>query len=404
MSVIAWMGVLLSSSILHAQQLADEATSGQASPERSSSISPRPSAFASDLTVAPHVDPVTPRSNVTSNLPKSATPSKEQPAGWVRRVVSEWLHRGNRSESTGSFFSRLRQEERSVGDSLIVSRCRSLLVADAAVRSHFIHIAADRGVITLRGNVPTESLRRQAEQLARNTVGMVDLRNELTVGSSSPIEQASYASASLAMPTRLDGGDLSSSMPFAPPESTPAFRSAPEIALGGFAGSASAKLGRSIEPVGTSFASPDGVPAMSVAMMPKIRHQTLEQQVAKPASQPEVLPSGQRVFAGTGRKATIPAPPSSISAPTLATHVSPPSPAPVLGSVDRLDEQKSADIAALLANDPRARSLTFTLRGKEVRLAGSVVKPEDLFALADLVDALPGIDFVSFDEVEFQAP
>ncbi len=99
----------------------------------------------------PNVAAATPRSNVTVNSPKSAPATKEQPAGWVRRVVSEWLHRGNRSESTGSFFSRLRQEERSVGDSLIVSRCRSLLVADAAVRTHFIHIGAERGVITLRG-------------------------------------------------------------------------------------------------------------------------------------------------------------------------------------------------------------------------------------------------------------
>ncbi len=342
----------------------------------------------------PNVAAATPRSNVTVNSPKSAPATKEQPAGWVRRVVSEWLHRGNRSESTGSFFSRLRQEERSVGDSLIVSRCRSLLVADAAVRTHFIHIGAERGVITLRGNVPTESLRRQAEQLARNTVGMVDVRNELTVGTSSTIEQASYASASLAMPTRLDGGDLSSSLS----ASAPAFRSARETA------SASVTLGRAIEPVGTSFVSPDELPTMSVAMMPKIRHQTLEQQVAKPAAQPEVLPSGQRIFAGSGRRATIPAPPSSISGPAFAAS---PSQTPVgtaSGVVNRLDEQKSADIEALLGNDPRARSLTFSLRGKEVRLAGSVAKPEDLFALADLVDKLPGVEFVSFDEVEFQTP
>jgi hypothetical protein len=277
-------------------------------------------------------------------------------------------------------------------------------VADAAVRSHFIHISADRGVITLRGNVPTESLRRQAEQLARNTVGMVNVQNELTVGTNSPIEQASYASASLAMPTRLDGGDLSSTMTSTLEETSPAFRSSPQMASAGTAGTAPVTLGRFIEPVGTSFAGPDGAPTMSVAMMPKIRHQTIEQQVAKPAPQPEVLPSGQRVFAGTGRQATIPAPPSSVSAPRLAANVASPSTAAAPGTVDRLDEQRTADIAALLINDPRARSLTFTLRGKEVRLAGSVAKPEDLFSLADLVDALPGVDFVSFDEVEFQTP
>jgi hypothetical protein len=238
-------------------------------------------------------------------------------------------------------------------------------------------------------------VREQAEKLARHTVGMVDLRNELKVGLSGSIEQTSYASASLAPPTRLDGGDLAEPLPLP----SVAMRETPSAALGAF-----------IEPLTGSSLSPV-VPPLSVAMMPPARHRTVEQQVAKPAAEPEVLPSGQRLWAGTGRKATIPAPPSSnrsvLSSPPLAGNVGVlPSSAesPSVLSSDRLTDQKSADVAALLLKDPRARALTFTLRQSEVRLAGSVAKPEDLFALADLLDALPGIDFVSFDDVQFQIP
>jgi hypothetical protein len=139
-------------------------------------------------------------------------------------------------------------------------------------------------------------------------------------------------------------------------------------------------------------------------MMPPIRHRTVEQQVAKPAAAPEVLPSGQRVWTGTSRRPTIPAPPAGLSAAPAAASPIQPQNLQTAPTVDRLAQQKETDVAALLMRDPRARSLTFTLRGQEVRLAGTVAKTEDLFALADLIDALPGVDFVSFDDVEFQNP
>jgi hypothetical protein len=393
--------LLLATAMLQAQQPTDFPTStptiGQAvSPAPLPPLSPRPSAFAHDL-ISP-----TSRNAPSVKTPPTSSKSKQPPAGWVRRLVTDWLHRGNHVESSGSFFTRIRQEERNVSDSLLVSRCRSLLVSDAAVRAAFIHILAENGVITLRGHVASDAVRQQAEQLARNTVGLVNVRNELEINPLQGVEQTSYA-AMLAPPIRLDGGTLAGGLPtppnnFLPAEPTPAFSESPLAA-----GTVSASLAPFIEPMSPAFPAssrtPRQGPTLSVAMMPSIKHRTLEQQVAKPFVPQEVLPSGQKIGSG---KRTIPAPPLTPSVQVPAVIPAGQASASVEG--DRLAQQIQADVAAILARDPRARQLSFTIRGKEVRLAGGVAKSEDLFELADLIDRLPGIDFVSFDEVQFQNP
>lgn len=47
--------------------------------------------------------------------------------------------------------------------------------------SRNIDVAADRGVITLTGNVPTESVREAAEEIARNAPGVITVHNELKI-------------------------------------------------------------------------------------------------------------------------------------------------------------------------------------------------------------------------------
>lgn len=360
---------------------------------------------------SPHVTPLPPSpSAFVPELEKAAT-TKDQLAapaqganksdrsnkpagGWIKRIVSDWLHRGNRSESAPDFFQRLRQQERQAGDALLVSRCKALLLSDPSLRSLFIHVSANDGVVELRGHVPTDSVKEEIERIARQTPGMADLRSELTVGSVVAIQQASYVGASLLPPI-----DLSSSSSLMPgdPTADASRRSA-------------ATLGSDIESV--SDAEADSLPmAEDVAPlltwnslpMPPSRHQTIGLRAAKNPVQAETLPSGQRLLTGNQQRPSIPAPPASTSVPTIPTaRVVQRSNPTSAGSADPLTQQIAGDVAAVLARDPRAQRITYELRGRELRLAGFTRTPEDLYAIASVLGQLPGIDFVHLDDVQFQ--
>jgi len=337
-------------------------------------------------------------------IAKKAAPSE----GKVRRTVTEWLARGNRSESAPNFFARLRKEQKSASDSLLVSRCRSMHLADPTLRSFFIHVSAEEGVITLKGNVPTELAKIHAEQIARKTPGAIEVRNEMTVGSGMPIQQTSFVGASLSMPLRLDGSGLQSAngvslgSAVAPPTSV---ASAPSAAV---------TLGAPIQIAGGSpglpavksfdVSRPAG-PILSSSAMPPVRHTTMEQlQVAKAPVEAMVLPSGHRIGEPSGRRAPIPAPPSQNGPYSMPAPVTMAAPKPIAvtpTSVDAKEQQLSNDVAALLSKDPRARALTFVVRGAEVRLSGTVRTTEEIYAISQLLDEIPGIDFVSFDNVQF---
>lgn len=335
--------------------------------------------------------------------------AKKSPAeGKVRRTVSEWLTRGNRSEPAPNFFARIRKEQKSASDSLLVSRCRSMLLADPTLRNFFVHVSANEGVITLKGNVPTELIKINAEQLARKTPASVDVRNELTVGTGTPIQQTSFVGASLSMPLRLDGSGFQSpsgvslgSAVATPTDSTTPTTAAVTLGAPIQIASASPDL-----PIVKSFdvSRPSG-PILSSSAMPPIRHTTMEQlQVAKAPVEATVLPSGHRVGDASGRRAPIPAPPSQsgpYSTPVPVTKAVPKPVAVTPTSRDAKEQQLSNDVAALLSKDPRARGLTFVVRGSEVRLAGSVRTSEEIYAISQLLDEIPGIDFVSFDDVQF---
>lgn len=342
-------------------------------------------------------------------------PATKKPApaeGKVRRTVSEWLTRGNRSEPAPNFFARIRKEQKSASDSLLVSRCRSMLLADPTLRNFFVHVSANEGVITLKGNVPTELIKINAEQLARKTPASVDVRNELTVGTGTPIQQTSFVGASLSMPLRLDGSGLQSPSPSA--VSLGSAVAAPSPVSSSPATSAAVTLGAPIQiasaspelPVVRSFdvSRPAG-PVLSSSAMPPIRHSTMEQlQVAKAPVEATVLPSGHRVDDASGRRAPIPAPPSQSGPYSTSVPVTKAAPKPVAvtpTSRDAKEQQLSNDVAALLSKDPRGRGLIFVVRGSEVRLSGTVRTSEEIYAISQLLDEIPGIDFVSFDDVQF---
>jgi hypothetical protein len=127
-------------------------------------------------------------------------------------------------------------------------------------------------------------------------------------------------------------------------------------------------------------------------------------QVAKAPVEATVLPSGHRVGDASGRRAPIPAPPSQNGPYSPSVPVTKAAPKPVAvtsASRDAKEQQLSNDVAALLSKDPRGRGLIFVVRGSEVRLSGTVRTSEEIYAISQLLDEIPGIDFVSFDDVQF---
>jgi hyperosmotically inducible protein len=65
----------------------------------------------------------------------------------------------------------------------ITAAVRTKLVADRAKNLIAVNVDTQQGVVHLRGTVPTERDRMEAERLARVTKGVVDVKNDLKVDS-----------------------------------------------------------------------------------------------------------------------------------------------------------------------------------------------------------------------------
>jgi osmotically-inducible protein OsmY len=66
-------------------------------------------------------------------------------------------------------------------DAWVTAKIQSKYFLDDDVKGRRVDVDTNDGVVTLRGTVNSESQRRQAVALARNTDGVVDVRDELTV-------------------------------------------------------------------------------------------------------------------------------------------------------------------------------------------------------------------------------
>ena len=66
-------------------------------------------------------------------------------------------------------------------DTTVTARVGHRLTMDPDVPRHTIDVDTLEGVVTLRGEVPHETARREAVEVARDTVGVVAVRDELTV-------------------------------------------------------------------------------------------------------------------------------------------------------------------------------------------------------------------------------
>lgn len=316
--------------------------------------------------------------------------------GWAKRVFTDWARRREKSEDAPSLFERFRKEKERPSDSLLVSRCRAILAGEPSLRGAWIHVAADAGVVRLTGSVPSESTKRAAEQAARRTPGAADILNELTVVSqTSEAVRASYTAAALNPPLSLDG-TLINQAPANPGVAKPAVILGQPVQIAGREGLPSVRT--------YVIRRPEAAPAM--AAMPPVSNDSKERLVAKAAVAPAALPSGFQVWSPSNARPIIPARPP--NQPGQAGNpISPPAwvrAAPRAG-ID-LDSKPSdraleTDVAALLAADPRATALRFDVRGAEILLSGSIRTPEDLYDLSKRLNSLPGVDFVSFENVQF---
>jgi osmotically-inducible protein OsmY len=68
-----------------------------------------------------------------------------------------------------------------VDDAKITAALKTKLVADRAKNLLAVNVDTEQGVVHLRGTVPTERDKMEAERLARTTKGVVDVKNDLKV-------------------------------------------------------------------------------------------------------------------------------------------------------------------------------------------------------------------------------
>jgi hyperosmotically inducible protein len=69
-----------------------------------------------------------------------------------------------------------------LADGWLATKIQAQFFADNDIRARDISVTADDGVVTLRGRVPDENAHTQAVQTARNTDGVLQLNDQITIG------------------------------------------------------------------------------------------------------------------------------------------------------------------------------------------------------------------------------
>jgi hyperosmotically inducible protein len=91
-----------------------------------------------------------------------------------------------RTEGVGGVVNELTVGERTVGswidDVMISSKVKSKLIANSEIKSGDIDVSSSQGVVTLIGRVSSQTIKSDAERIARATSGVKDVNNELVVG------------------------------------------------------------------------------------------------------------------------------------------------------------------------------------------------------------------------------
>jgi hyperosmotically inducible periplasmic protein len=91
-----------------------------------------------------------------------------------------------RTEGVEGVENNLTVGERTVGswvdDVMISSKVKSKLITNSEIKAGDIDVGSSQGVVTLIGRVSSQQIKSDAERIARNTAGVKDVKNELTVG------------------------------------------------------------------------------------------------------------------------------------------------------------------------------------------------------------------------------
>jgi len=69
-----------------------------------------------------------------------------------------------------------------IDDVMISSKVKSKLIANSEIKSHNIDVSSSQGVVTLIGRVRSQTVKSDAERIARGTTGVKDVNNELIIG------------------------------------------------------------------------------------------------------------------------------------------------------------------------------------------------------------------------------
>jgi hyperosmotically inducible protein len=65
---------------------------------------------------------------------------------------------------------------------MISSKVKSKLIANSGIKAGDIDVSSSQGVVTLIGRVSSQTIKSDAERIARDTKGVSDVNNELLVG------------------------------------------------------------------------------------------------------------------------------------------------------------------------------------------------------------------------------
>lgn len=91
-----------------------------------------------------------------------------------------------RTEGVSGVMNDLTVGERTVGswmdDVMISSKVKSKLIANSEIKAGDIDVSSSQGVVTLIGRVSSQTIKTDAERIARATKGVTDVNNELFVG------------------------------------------------------------------------------------------------------------------------------------------------------------------------------------------------------------------------------
>jgi hyperosmotically inducible periplasmic protein len=91
-----------------------------------------------------------------------------------------------RTEGVTGVINELTVGERTVGswvdDVMISSKVKSKLIGNSLIKAGDIDVSSSQGVVTLIGRVGSQTIKTDAERVARDTKGVTEVNNELLVG------------------------------------------------------------------------------------------------------------------------------------------------------------------------------------------------------------------------------